>query len=282
MPAWIRRRIPAPLKWVAVRALDLADPLVLARLRRRGEIAGAVPPRRLRARVGEPPARSYVDSGRRAAREIESVLAEAGKRLSGVDSYWDLGAGAGRTLLNLDLPATTATSASDVDEEACRWLAVNGGIDARPCSASPPTTFAPGSFDLITAISVFTHIDETDQDLWLAEIARLLRADGIALVTVMGPRLLEAYRLGRRPGATREQIAALGGGTLDSEGLKFAPERLNRWSSWRSPGTAASYGVSFHSAAYIRRSWSSQLRVVDIREGAVNWGQDAVLLAQRA
>ena len=280
MPAWLRRRTPAPLKRLATRALELADPLVLARLRRRGEVAGAVPPRRLRARVGEPPARSYVDSGKRAAREIEAVLAAAGRPLGGVDSYWDLGAGAGRILLNLDLAETTATSASDVDEEACRWLAANGGIDARPCSATPPTTFASGSFDLITAISVFTHIDEPDQDLWLDEIHRLLRADGIALVTVMGPRLLEAYRLGRRPGATSEQIAALGGGSLDADGLKFAPERLNRWSSWRSPGTAASYGVTFHSAAYIRRRWSRQLRVLDVREGAVNWGQDAVLLAQ--
>jgi len=39
--------------------------------------------------------------------------------------------------------------------------------------------FAAGSFDAIYCISLFTHLDETMQDIWLHEIARRIKLDGL-------------------------------------------------------------------------------------------------------
>ena len=52
-------------------------------------------------------------------------------------------------------------------------------------SGEPPLDFASGSFDLIWALSVFTHL--TDNSLpWLAELHRTLRPGGLLIASYMG------------------------------------------------------------------------------------------------
>lgn len=277
----LRRRLPAPIKRAGVAVLGLIDPLLLALLRRRGRIAGPVPPRHLRARVGEPGPLAYLQSGRRVAEEVEEALAGAGRPIDGFTSVWDFGAGSGRVLTRLSREPGQSLASSDVDEQACRWLAANHGIDARPSSSRPPAPFGPDSFDLVIAISVFTHLSEDDQDLWLAEVGRLLRPGGLALLSVMGVELLDAYRLGRRPGMVAAQQGLLARADLTREGIVFAPEPKGRWSAWRYPGTAPSYGLTFHDHGYVRERWGRFLEVQRIVPRALNWGQDAVLCGPR-
>lgn len=51
---------------------------------------------------------------------------------------------------------------------------------------SPPTTYEENFFDLLYAISIFTHIPALLQEKWLKEIYRVLKAEGIFLLTTHG------------------------------------------------------------------------------------------------
>jgi len=51
---------------------------------------------------------------------------------------------------------------------------------------SPPTTFEGSCFDLVYALSVFTHIETPLQLLWIREIHRILKDKGVFLFTTHG------------------------------------------------------------------------------------------------
>ena len=77
----------------------------------------------------------------------------------------------------------------DVDAEAVAWCSAN--LEGGPFfvnSPEPPLPCEPEQFDLVYAISVFTHLDEPAQQDWLAELRRVLKPGGIALVTLHGAR----------------------------------------------------------------------------------------------
>jgi SAM-dependent methyltransferase len=54
----------------------------------------------------------------------------------------------------------------------------------------PPLAFADESFDLVYALSVFTHLTVPLQQAWLRELRRVLRPGGLLLLTTHG----NAYR----------------------------------------------------------------------------------------
>ena len=47
--------------------------------------------------------------------------------------------------------------------------------------------FPDGKFDLIYALSVFSHLDETLQLFWMEELARVVKRGGILILSVHGP-----------------------------------------------------------------------------------------------
>jgi SAM-dependent methyltransferase len=278
----IKRALPGPAKRLGALALGLVDPLVVATVRRRRGWEGPIPPRELRARVGDGGVEFFVDGGERVAGEVASVLADAGRPLQGFDAIWEFGCGSGRVLCRLPASSEARLAGSDVDEAAIAWLHGNyPAIDARVNSALTPAPFEDDSFDLIYVISVFTHISELSQDAWLGEIARVLRPGGTALITVMEQDPFERYRAGWRPGATEEQIAEMRSMDLSERGIVFVPERVTRWNRWRFAGVESTYGLTFHDGDYVRERWSRWFDVLDIASGAVNFGQSAVVCAAK-
>jgi ubiquinone/menaquinone biosynthesis C-methylase UbiE len=49
---------------------------------------------------------------------------------------------------------------------------------------TPPLEYEDSKFDFVYALSVFTHLDETLQFQWLLELRRVLRPEGILILTV--------------------------------------------------------------------------------------------------
>jgi SAM-dependent methyltransferase len=270
-----RRALPEGLKPPLRAIAALVDPLPRAWNRVRG--GERVPPRRVRASVGQPSIARYLAEGEIVAAELRALLRATGKPLEGFDAICDLASGPGKVLTALRPASGTRVAAIDVNADAIRWLATRvPGIDARVGTPAPPTSFPSGSFDLIISISLLTHLPETAQDAWLAEVARLLRPDGLGVLTVHGSEAFEGFRAGRRPGITADQLAALRAlRSLSEEGFVFLPEARP---ARRAPGVGPDWGLSFHSKDYIRARWSRHLRVDEIRGAALNFRQDAVLV----
>lgn len=134
---------------------------------------------------------SFEDDGRRARADILGSLPRdwtfEGKRVL------DFGCGAGRVLRQfLDEAAVADMRGCDIDSASIQWLEENL---APPFTVirndeEPPLPWPDRSFDLIWALSVFTHI--TDRwSAWLLELHRLLDDGGLLFATFLGPGMLE-------------------------------------------------------------------------------------------
>ncbi len=227
---------------------DLGDGLVL-------------PPAMLRFRVDESPsARLFLDSGRRISLDVQAALAAIGRPFAGFGSVLDFGCGCGRTLIWLarEHPGQ-ALYGTDVDAPAIGWCRRNlalAGFAVNP--PLPPTLYADGMFDLVLAISVFTHLDEEPQLLWLGELRRILRPGGVLLVSLHGAHSWTAL--------PRQDLEALG-----RRGFLFKTSAKLRGIV---PGW---YHTAYHSRDYAERTFARYFTLLSYREAGLGF-QDLVAL----
>ena len=236
-----------------------------------------LPPAELTAYVGGPHADDarYEEVGRLCRAEILSRLPEDwsfdGK------CVLDFGCGAGRTLRHfLEEARVGEFYGCDIDRSSIAWLVENLSppFHGFPNDEVPPLPLESDSFDLIWAISVFTHISD-QSSAWLLELHRLLRAGGVLFVTIFGPDLCEEW--GKVP-ATGGAAQAKSQRAEDRVGMNV----LHHGRRWVDGGPAV-----FFSDWWIREHWGRAFDVVSIEhEGFLpgpDWrGQGVVLLQKRA
>jgi SAM-dependent methyltransferase len=121
----------------------------------------------------------------------------------------------------------------------------------------PPLTFADESFDLVYALSVFTHLTDELQLAWRDELRRVLRPGGRLLLTTHG----ESYAP-RLDGGERERFER--------------GEHVVRWGDV--PGT--NLCSAYHPERYLRETFAYGFEFVELEpEGARgNPTQDLVVL----
>jgi len=279
------RLLPPPAKRLAKDLRHTIDPLYVALYRRRSAYEGLIPPGHLRARTGWPNVGSFVEGGRETTEELEAGLSRVGRSFHDFDAILDFGAGCGRMLPHVVQRGRESAElhGSDVDEEAIRWAgkhlpqaswSVNG--------PEPPLPFDDEKFDLVYSVSIFTHLDEALQLRWLADVERVLRPDGIALLTTHGEEEFEAYRTGRvvsnTPSCARRVAVH---GSLSDERFIHEPYVQSRWTSKDFPGADSTFGLAFHSEDYVRDVWDARLEILDILPRAVASRQDVVVARKR-
>jgi SAM-dependent methyltransferase len=160
-------------------------------VRAMGDVVLPRPPRELAARVFSVNLwsdldRAYDELGAQTKRQIVSLLPEGwsfeGKRVL------DFGCGAGRTLRHFAAEAEQGEFwGSDIHGPSIEWMQRNvcPPLHAWRSAPYPPLGLEHGTFDLIYAVSVFTHL--TDNSIpWLLELHRLLKPGGILIATYMG------------------------------------------------------------------------------------------------
>jgi SAM-dependent methyltransferase len=157
-----------------------------------------LPPPALRARVGLGSSRrEFVDVGSRAAASILSAFDEAAPGPADeADSrgHWgrwlDFGCGCGRVARFLiDSRRIQRLSGVDVDRPAVSWCRRHLPGDFAVSPERPPLAFEAGAFDVVCAVSVFTHMSESAQDAWVEELCRVLRDGGMLIATTLSPEL---------------------------------------------------------------------------------------------
>ena len=134
----------------------------------------------------EDPLEAYEELGAEAKGSLLRLLPDdwsfEGKRVL------DFGCGAGRTLRHFLSEAERAEFwGCDIDAASIDWLQahLSPPLHALRNEAGPPLGLEHGKFDLIWALSVFTHL--TDNSLpWLVELHSLLAPGGLLIASYMG------------------------------------------------------------------------------------------------
>jgi GT2 family glycosyltransferase/ubiquinone/menaquinone biosynthesis C-methylase UbiE len=130
-------------------------------------------------------------------------------------------------------------------------------------------------FDLVFAYSVFTHLPEDVQDLWLAEIKRVLKPGGVFVATVQPPRFLDFVKQITEKQKSdsnwyRELSEALTAKNdaeeiLEREGFVFFPTN-----------NGVTYGDTVMSPRYVGEHWSSFFRILEFLDDPSRFVQAVV------
>jgi SAM-dependent methyltransferase len=227
----------------------------------------ALPPKDLRRRVGWATYDSLSggaveEPGLLQWRYVKSLLPHdwnsVGKQIL------DYGCGVGRVLRPaLGEDPQAEFWACDVHASSIQWLAsqVPSSVRVLPIPEWPPTDLPSDHFDLVYAFSVFTHLTDS-WSAWLLELHRLLKDDGLLLLTVFGPGHTS---FGEEP--ISEDIIGM--------------NILNPSASWDIGGPLIA-----HSEWWLRAHWGRAFDIVDLRAGETSgapplFGQSGVVMRKR-
>jgi SAM-dependent methyltransferase len=212
--------------------------------------------------AGSADIQGFLELGRRAADSIEAAVAKAGRPIGGMSAILDFGCGSGRVLRHWqkleDLVDVHGTEMNPLLVAECArcvpfaTVAMNG--------PAPPLGYPDARFDLIYALSVFTHLHEDLQRAWRDELRRLLRPGGLLLVTTHG----RSYA----PRLAADERARFERGECVVQGAEFLGENLC---------------IAYHPEASVRALFATGFEIADfLPEGARgNPSQDLWVLRKR-
>jgi ubiquinone/menaquinone biosynthesis C-methylase UbiE len=221
-----------------------------------------LPSASLRYRVhGSPNIDSFLQVGKRCSQDIRAALLKIGKDLGSFQHILDFGCGCGRVLMwFLDHSQSQSFYGTDIDADAISWCRDN--LDYATFSvngALPPLEYPAGMFDLIYAISVFTHLNEDNQFQWLNELRRVAKSKGILLLTVHGSHCWENL--------PREDVAKIVREGFNFTATKTMEDIFPKW-----------YQVAYHTKEYILDRYGQYFTILDYIPRGLNDHQDMVIL----
>jgi SAM-dependent methyltransferase len=211
-----------------------------------------LPPAALRRRVSLTSSRREYDAtGEVLAHDVVRAF-DAYRRLDEEYPRWlDFGCGSGRIARHVARsPSVGRLTGIDVDTKAVAWLASTFPAgDFHAIAPEPPAPLPGSSFDVVYAVSVFSHFDENATDAWLAEISRLLRPGGLLIASTLSPKLTWT-----RPDLSEEDhlrlqrdgfLFAPGSGPFNENGAFSSRERLeSRWGRVLEPRSFEEHGLA--------------------------------------
>ena len=159
-----------------------------------------------------------------------------------------------------DLAPAASISGTDIDAQAIDWCRANLPFATFATNgALPPLAYPDASFDLVYAISVFTHLDEDYQLRWLQELRSVVKPGGTCLVTLHGPN-------------TWNEMPAQDQQTLAQQGFVFIRTDATRglFPDW--------YQNAFHLREYVETTFSKYFDVVGFLPRGLANHQDIVVL----
>lgn len=130
--------------------------------------------------------RQYQEDGQLVARE---VVEWSSPYLAGKLQVLEWGCGVSRVIRHLPafLEEGSGIFACDINEKMIEWCKNNiENVRFETIPYQPPTNYHDAQFDLIYALSVFTHIERELQENWIQEMGRIIKPKGIFLFTTHG------------------------------------------------------------------------------------------------
>lgn len=193
---------------------------------------------------------NYFGAGFRTARNVLMTLEDWGFDLPSMQSVLEFGCGSGRVLRHFRHVAGLRLTGTDANPKPIAWDRINlPGIDFSENALTPPLKYDEASFDLVYALSVFTHIPITAQQPWLKELRRVLRPGGYLLCTVHGDNFINS-QLNEQD---RVQLQRDGTLTLDRSHPRasYSTQVLGSWDVFQTrEQIRAAFGAGFEILCY--------------------------------
>lgn len=231
-----------------------------------------LPPPRLRYWVhGNKDESSFLAGGQNAFRDMKSILQEYKKWDLENLNVLDFGCGCARVLRHFfeEKPELNYWG-TDVDAKCIAWnqkyLPDFSKWDIN--TAAPPIHYEDNYFDIIMANSLFTHLDENYQFIWLNELSRVLKEDGIAIFSVNGESVWNSL--------DAEHPIRL---KLAEQGFYF---HVNNIGIRNFAGFPDFYQTTFHTRHYIVSNWTRYFSILDYVEKGEEEYQSFVVLSKTA
>jgi SAM-dependent methyltransferase len=202
-------------------------------------------------------------------------LEDALRHTTGLDfshagNILDWGCGCGRLTRYFVKEAIPNVYGVDIDSVNVEWCHRNlAGATFQAVPLRPPMAFPSQYFDLVLGVSVFSHLDEATQLLWLDELQRVCAPGATLMLTYHG----------------EASVARLN--------LNLSRKTLNNWMTHGFDSSIidqalhnvisdpAYYRASFHSTEYIKSKWSKYFSIIAMYDGFVSNHQDLVILRKR-
>ncbi len=197
--------------------------------------------------------------------------------ISSYSPILDFGCGCGR-LARMFKGHPGEVHGCDIDARHVSWVRDNLDF-VRTLQTQPnePVAYPDAKFELLLAVSVFTHLSEATQDLLLSEMARIVRPGGTLLLTTHGERAMQRVIDEDRIYRMLDVDAGLfaeAQRTFDAGRLAFIPQRGHLTSA------RFQYGITFTPDCYVHEHWGRWFKVEKIASGAIHSFQDVVVLTR--
>ncbi|MBV8097384.1 MAG: class I SAM-dependent methyltransferase [Acetobacteraceae bacterium] len=209
----------------------------------------------------------YFGSGYNEARAVLSTAEAHGLDLSKLKAVLEFGCGSARVLRHFRVISGIELTGTDANPKPIAWNRRHlPGINFALNALEPPLPFAEESFDLIYALSVFTHIPLQWQKPWLLELRRIVRPGGYLLCTVHGSNY--AHQLSEHD---RNELGRGGAVTFDANSTRasYSSKVLGSWDV-------------FQSRAEVRDTFSDVFELLRYTDEPFANGQDVLVLRKRA
>jgi SAM-dependent methyltransferase len=170
----------------------------------------------------------YFGTGYRDAWNVLTTLEQSGAHVEVMNSVLEFGCGSGRVIRHFRYIDGLRLTGTDANWKAVEWDRKNlPGIEFNHNALEPPLAYPGGSFDLIYAISVFTHIPLEWQQSWLDELRRVMRPGGYLICTVLGANYISS-QLSEQDRAALKRVGKL---TLDAKNPRasYSSQVLGSW-----------------------------------------------------
>ena len=134
----------------------------------------------------------YFQVGSQAAAMLDQVLAWCGRRWDDLDAMLDFAAGYGRVtrFLCQRVPADRLWI-GEILAPAVQFQRETFGVHALQSQTDPDTVALPRQYDLISVVSLFSHLPEATFSRWLSKLAHALAPGGMLVLTCHGPELFQ-------------------------------------------------------------------------------------------
>jgi len=129
----------------------------------------------------------FIKSGELAIQSIIDTMQRNGLNTAEFQSILDFGCGCGRVIKHGRFFEDAEIHGTDYNPKSIKWCKLNIPFAHFATNKLiPPLHYGGSQFDFIYALSVFTHLPERAQFLWINELQRVLKPQGYLLITTHG------------------------------------------------------------------------------------------------